>query len=556
MVMVRDISHAVRIADQPRVVTSLVLDVETGLVLGIGAAASTAEACRTAFNTAVTTRTSGVPFDPGPPERVLCAREHLDEIAGELTAVIGVAAAKPEEVVPGPDAEDIVDSFVGHMAGRAQPDNPPTPADWRQLVTLTRDYTAAQPWTRPYLTEADLDLTLTVDGTSARYVPVVLGKDGIQRGLVLYPGAVLPESLFSWRPGQSAAAPAGTLICYLDPPSERTPDALGRATRYGWPDGAPLAPLFVTMTPDERPADISRADARYLTLAMAAVLHADDAWSGRSPSRITGAQSLAGGGRGEYAVSLQPATPDADRLTAVVQEAMRTHDPHELLDLLLGSAGADPFSRARPSQRRPRRDDVVTYRVRVDLKGAKPPVWRRLELSSDLMLDELHRILQASFDWHDAHLHQFGAGPTSFYDRETEHFLSPYDIEEGEDQGVAEADVRLDEVLAKPGDRLFYLYDFGDGWEHVIKLEAVLPRDARTPRAVCTKGRQPSPAENCGGIWTHNLITAATDPSSRHHKEAIDELARIFGPVVDLDTVRPIPFDVDEVNAALTDVLR
>src|SRR6266480_620860 len=36
-----------------------------------------------------------------------------------------------------------------------------------------------------------------------------------------------------------------------------------------------------------------------------------------------------------------------------------------------------------PSRRRPRRPDVVTYRARIDLKGTRPPLWRRLELASD-----------------------------------------------------------------------------------------------------------------------------------------------------------------------------
>jgi len=35
-------------------------------------------------------------------------------------------------------------------------------------------------------------------------------------------------------------------------------------------------------------------------------------------------------------------------------------------------------------------------------------------------------------------------------------------------RGVAEADVRPDQVLADAGDRMIYLYDFGDDWRHVI----------------------------------------------------------------------------------------
>ena len=38
-----------------------------------------------------------------------------------------------------------------------------------------------------------------------------------------------------------------------------------------------------------------------------------------------------------------------------------------------------------------------------------------------------------------------------------------------------EEDVRLDEVLAEPGDNLFYDHDFGDGWQHTIRLEEILP---------------------------------------------------------------------------------
>jgi len=64
-----------------------------------------------------------------------------------------------------------------------------------------------------------------------------------------------------------------------------------------------------------------------------------------------------------------------------------------------------------PSRRRPGRSEVVTYRVRVELEETSPPLWRQLELASDLYLDEVHDVIQAAFGWTDSHLHRFGSGP-------------------------------------------------------------------------------------------------------------------------------------------------
>jgi pRiA4b ORF-3-like protein len=98
---------------------------------------------------------------------------------------------------------------------------------------------------------------------------------------------------------------------------------------------------------------------------------------------------------------------------------------------------------------------AVTYRLRIDLSGTEPPLRRQLEVASDLFLDELHWIIQVAFGWMDCRLHQ----------------------------SIPEEEVRLDEVLVRRGDKLFYEYDFGDGWQHTIKLEAALtgePDDGRS----------------------------------------------------------------------------
>jgi hypothetical protein len=193
---------------------------------------------------------------------------------------------------------------------------------------------------------------------------------------------------------------------------------------------------------------------------------------------------------------------------------------------------------------------VVTYRLRVELNEADPPTWRRLEVHSNLNLAELHDVLQVVFGWTDSHLHGFVAGP-EFYHGGGERYLCPFDEEEENYDGVPEAQVRLDEVLAEPGDTLSYAYDYGDNWQKLITLETVLPRDENAPRAACTDGERDGPAEDCGGVHCYELIAAATDPTRPDHVAAKREFAAVFGDEIspgDFETTR---LDLGEVNASL-----
>lgn len=132
--------------------------------------------------------------------------------------------------------------------------------------------------------------------------------------------------------------------------------------------------------------------------------------------------------------------------------------------------------------------------VTVALRDTEPPVWRRLGVPGDLRLDRFHDVLQVAMGWTDSHLHHF----TLSDDPGASYFVTDPDVDEGDD-GTPEHEVRLDQVLRTVGDRLLYAYDFGDGWEHVVRLESVaaLEDDAR-PR--CLAGEQACPPEDCGGI--------------------------------------------------------
>ncbi len=103
------------------------------------------------------------------------------------------------------------------------------------------------------------------------------------------------------------------------------------------------------------------------------------------------------------------------------------------------------------------------FRLKVTLRGSRPPIWRRVEVQPDLTLFQLHQVLQRAMGWTDSHLHQFWRGETCYG--------SP-DAEFGT-RRESERRTRLDEVLHRVKERIVYEYDFGDSWEHDVVLEAI-----------------------------------------------------------------------------------
>ena len=166
-----------------------------------------------------------------------------------------------------------------------------------------------------------------------------------------------------------------------------------------------------------------------------------------------------------------------------------------------------------------------SYRVRVDLLAARPPIWRRLLLPGAVTLQDLHLVLQIAFDWTDDHLHVFTVGRRRYGD--------PALV----DEVVHEASVHLQDVVAEAGDAIEDEYDFGDSWRHRLVVEEVVR--SPPPGVRCLGGRRAGPAEDSGGIWRWNeLVEASRDPD---HPARDDAAAMLRSD--------PASFDVQSLDA-------
>jgi len=173
--------------------------------------------------------------------------------------------------------------------------------------------------------------------------------------------------------------------------------------------------------------------------------------------------------------------------------------------------------------------------IKVTLQEIEPAIWRRLEVPAEIKLARLHVALQAAMGWQDYHLHAFRIG-------EVEYGVPDPD---SEPMGVPLKDDRRATLrsLVNAGDSFVYEYDFGDGWEHDILVEAVLAPRPRTlyPRVV--DGARACPPEDVGGIPGYEeFVKALRDPRHKGHDSMLESAGGSFDPEA---------FDIDAANREL-----
>lgn len=153
------------------------------------------------------------------------------------------------------------------------------------------------------------------------------------------------------------------------------------------------------------------------------------------------------------------------------------------------------------------------YQLKITLKDIRPPIWRRVQVESSTKLSQLHLMIQAAMGWYNCHLHQFSIEGIDYGEPHSDYGLDMQD----------ERKVKLSSVIKSEKAKFFYIYDFGDSWEHSILVEKILPLDPKVSYPLCIKAKRACPPEDCGGTWGYiEFLEAIKNPTHPEHESFLE----------------------------------
>jgi hypothetical protein len=177
------------------------------------------------------------------------------------------------------------------------------------------------------------------------------------------------------------------------------------------------------------------------------------------------------------------------------------------------------------------------YQFKIILSDIKPPIWRRIQIPETYSFWDLHVAITDAMGWADYHLHEFRTKDPST--TQEVRIGNPID----EDWGITtlpEHKQKISKYFSLDNKKAVYLYDFGDGWHHIIQLEKIIPREKNTNYPKCVAGKRACPPEDCGAIPGYeNILKIIKNPKHKEYKETIKWLGGKYDPE---------QFDINEVH--------
>jgi len=129
----------------------------------------------------------------------------------------------------------------------------------------------------------------------------------------------------------------------------------------------------------------------------------------------------------------------------------------------------------------------IGYQLKITIQGSKPLIWRRVIVPEHITFCDLDDVIEKIFGWTHSHLYEFIIKDWGMR-------ITGAPLMEEEDN----ADECIDSWMHVGGE-IMYTYDFGDNWEHLIKVEKIVEYEYRYPTVLASKGS--NMIEDCGGMW-------------------------------------------------------
>ena len=194
---------------------------------------------------------------------------------------------------------------------------------------------------------------------------------------------------------------------------------------------------------------------------------------------------------------------------------------------------------------------VQKYTIRVSLRGISPVIWRKFECPSNITLRHLTEYILSVMDWMGYHLNHIAVGDV---------FYEPYYQRDAgmEDMGWTEhrnqEDYTIADILNEKGKTVRFEYDFGDSWEHDIRLSAIDEYKKGEPREIVFKsGKRACPPEDCGGIWGYQNLLKIYEKKVSGKRLTKEERGHLEWYQMMDDDFDPDYFDIDETKSFTED---
>lgn len=112
-------------------------------------------------------------------------------------------------------------------------------------------------------------------------------------------------------------------------------------------------------------------------------------------------------------------------------------------------------------------EPIIAMELKIKLLDVKPATWRTIRVPLTIRYDQLHVLIQLAFGWENYHLYSFRP-----QGQDKEYLAAPDEFSMSPESDMLAKDgyVYLDVVQAP----VIYTYDFGEDWQHEIKLNKVL----------------------------------------------------------------------------------